>query len=233
MICLKRLKKFKFSAFLGLVILSQISNAFALEKIPIDLLIKGDYLLTMVEGDKIIRSGAVAVDDGKILAIGKNEVLSQLYIAEDTLEGGNRVVMPGLINGHSHAAMTLFRGVADDYPLFEWLSILFPAEVNHVDSNFVRVGTELACWEMIRGGTTTFVDMYYFPDTIAEVVKNCGLRALISATIIDQRSPDAVDAADSLKNARAFVEKWQGISDRIIPILGPHSNYTLNSAQLN
>ena len=232
MICLKRLKKCKFSAFLGLVILSQISNAFALEKIPIDLLIKGDYLLTMVEGDKIIRSGAVAVDDGKILAIGKNDILSQLYIAEDTLEGGNRVVMPGLINGHSHAAMTLFRGVADDYPLFEWLSILFPAEVNHVDSNFVRVGTELACWEMIRGGTTTFVDMYYFPDTIAEVVKNCGLRALISATIIDQRSPDAVDAADSLKNARAFVEKWQGISDRIIPILGPHSNYTLNLAQL-
>ena len=74
--------------------------------------------------------------------------------------------------------------------------------------------------------------MYYFPDTIAEVVKNCGLRALISATIIDQRSPDAVDAADSLKNARDFVEKWQGVNDRIIPILGPHSNYTLNLAQL-
>ena len=98
--------------------------------------------------------------------------------------------MPGLVNGHSHAAMTLLRGVADDLALMDWLNnYIFPAEVEFVDAEFVRIGTELACWEMIRGGTTTFVDMYYYPDVIAEVVDSCGMRALISATVIDQRSP--------------------------------------------
>jgi 5-methylthioadenosine/S-adenosylhomocysteine deaminase len=96
----------------------------------------------------------------------------------------------------------------------------------------VRIGTELACWEMIRGGTTTFVDMYYFPDTIAEVVDRCGMRALISATVIDQRSPDAEDAGDSITKGNGFIERWQDRNSRITPIFGPHANYTLNAEQL-
>jgi 5-methylthioadenosine/S-adenosylhomocysteine deaminase len=129
--------------------------------------------------------------------------------------------------------MTLLRGVADDLALMDWLeNYIFPAEVAFVDPEFVRIGTELACWEMIRGGTTTFVDMYYYPDTIAEVVESCGMRALISATVIDQRSPDAENADDSLTKGVGFIERWQGRSSRITPIFGPHANYTLNAEQL-
>ena len=115
----------------------------------------------------------------------------------------------------------------------DWLqNYIFPAEVEFVDEAFVRIGTTLACWEMIRGGTTTFVDMYYYPDTIAGVVEDCGLRAYVSATVIDQRSPDAESAADSLAKGQAFVERWQGRNSRITPIWGPHANYTLSREQL-
>jgi 5-methylthioadenosine/S-adenosylhomocysteine deaminase len=115
----------------------------------------------------------------------------------------------------------------------DWLNnYIFPSEVQFVDAELVRIGTELACWEMIRGGTTSFVDMYYFPDTIAEVVDSCGMRALISATVIDQRSPDAENAADSIQKGIGFIERWKGKNSRITPIFGPHANYTLNAEQL-
>ena len=199
----------------------------------IDLLIEGDHLVTMENSTGIIEKGAVAIHQGVIVAVGKAENIKKLYEPEILLTGEDRVVMPGLINGHSHAAMTLFRGIADDYPLFEWLNnYIFPAEVAFVDKEFVKLGTELACWEMIRGGTTTFVDMYYFPEIISRVVDSCGLRALVSATVIDQASPDATDARDSLLKGEAFIKKWKNKNQRIMPILGPHSNYTLDLEQL-
>ena len=199
----------------------------------IDLLIEGDHLVTMEKSLDIIQKGAVAIHQGVIVAVGKAENIKKLYKPEILLRGENRIVMPGLINGHSHAAMTLFRGIADDYPLFEWLNnYIFPAEVAFVDKEFVKLGTELACWEMIRGGTTTFVDMYYFPEIISRVVDSCGLRALVSATVIDQASPDATDARDSLLKGEAFIKKWKNKNQRIMPILGPHSNYTLDLEQL-
>ena len=151
------------------------------------------------------RCPCVAIDDGTIIAVGPAAEINAAYAAVENLEAANRVVMPGLVNGHSHAAMSLFRGIADDLALMDWLNdYMFPAEVEFADEDFVRLGTELACWEMIRGGTTTFVDMYYFPDTISEVVESCGMRAMISATIIDKRSPDAENAADSLRKGRAY-----------------------------
>jgi len=201
--------------------------------IPADLIIKGKYVVTMDPDSTIIKEGAVVVKDSAIIAIGsQNNILSH-YRAKKIIEGKNRVVMPGLINGHSHAAMTLLRGIAEDLSLHEWLNkYIFPAEVKFVDANFVRIGTELACWEMIRGGTTTFVDMYYFPDTVAKVVAACGMRAQVAATVIDQKSPDAKNATDSLAKAMAFIKRWKGKNPRIKPILGPHSNYTLNAEQL-
>jgi 5-methylthioadenosine/S-adenosylhomocysteine deaminase len=199
----------------------------------IDLLVRGDYVVTMDGSGTIIEDGAIAVDDGVILAIGAADELAAEYPASETLAGDGRIVMPGLINGHSHAAMTLLRGVADDLALMDWLeNYIFPAEVEFVDAEFVRIGTELACWEMIRGGTTTFVDMYYFPGTIAEVVDRCGMRALISATVIDQRSPDAENADDSLAKGVEFIKRWLGRNARITPIFGPHASYTLNKEQL-
>jgi 5-methylthioadenosine/S-adenosylhomocysteine deaminase len=199
----------------------------------IDLIIAGDYVVTMDDADTVIAAGAVAVDDGLIIAIGTADEIYARYTADGNLDGSNRIVVPGLINGHSHAAMTLLRGVADDLDLMDWLqNYIFPAEVEFVDDEFVRIGTELACWEMIRGGTTTFVDMYYYPDMIAQVVEQCGLRAYISATVIDQRSPDAESAADSLVKGQSFVDAWQGRNNRITPIWGPHASYTLNAEQL-
>ena len=199
----------------------------------IDLIVLGDYVVTMDAAATVIENGAIAIDDGVILAIGSADQITASMQAEQTLDGGNRIVMPGLVNGHSHAAMTLLRGVADDLALMDWLNnYIFPAEVEFVDAEFVRIGTELACWEMIRGGTTTFVDMYYYPDVIADVVDACGMRALISATVIDQRSPDAESAVDSIEKGSSFIERWQGKNNRITPIFGPHANYTLNAEQL-
>ncbi|MBT8094050.1 MAG: amidohydrolase [Gammaproteobacteria bacterium] len=199
----------------------------------IDLLVRGDFIVTMNASQDIIEDGAIAIDDGVILAVGPAADIESRYEAREVLDGGRRVVMPGLVNGHSHAAMTLLRGVADDLALMDWLqNYIFPAEVEFVDAEFVRIGTELACWEMIRGGTTTFVDMYYYPDTIAEVVERCGMRALVSATVIDQRSPDAESADDSLAKGNGFIERWLDRNPRITPIFGPHANYTLNAEQL-
>jgi 5-methylthioadenosine/S-adenosylhomocysteine deaminase len=199
----------------------------------IDLIVKGDHIVSMDPAGTVIEDGAIAIDEGLIVAIGSAADIDAKYSAVETLGGSNRVVMPGLVNGHSHAAMTLLRGVADDLALMDWLqNYIFPAEVEFVDAEFVRIGTELACWEMIRGGTTTFVDMYYFPDTIAQVVDSCGMRAMISATVIDQRSPDAENADDSIAKGIGFVKRWQGKNSRISPIFGPHANYTLNAEQL-
>ena len=199
----------------------------------IDLIVEGDHVVTMDPAMTVVENGAVAIDDGVILAVGPASEINAAFTARQVLPGAGRVVMPGLVNGHSHAAMTLLRGVADDLALMDWLNnYIFPAEVQFVDPEFVRIGTELACWEMIRGGTTTFVDMYYYPDTIAQVVDSCGMRALISATVIDQRSPDAEDADDSIRKGSGFIERWLGKNDRITPIFGPHANYTLNAEQL-
>jgi len=199
----------------------------------IDLIVEGSYVVTMDDGGTVYQDGAVAIDEGLIIAIGPSADINAEYSAAQTLDGESRIVLPGLINGHSHAAMTLLRGVADDLALMDWLNnYIFPAEVEFVDTEFVRIGTELACWEMIRGGTTTFVDMYYFPDTIAEIVDSCGMRAMISATVIDQRSPDAENAGDSIQKGNGFIERWKGKNSRITPIFGPHANYTLNADQL-
>ena len=199
----------------------------------IDLIVKGQTVVTMDADGTVIENGAIAIDDGIIIAIGSSEEITAKYAAAETLAGEQRIVMPGLINGHSHAAMTLLRGVADDLALMDWLNnYIFPAEVEFVDAEFVRIGTELACWEMIRGGTTTFVDMYYYGDVVADVVERCGMRAMVSATVIDQRSPDAENAADSIRKGSEFIKRWQGKNSRITPIFGPHANYTLNAEQL-
>ena len=199
----------------------------------IDLIVAGDYVVTMDPELTVIANGAVAVDEGIIIDVGTAADIESRYSARDTLPGADRVVMPGLVNGHQHAAMTLLRGIADDRALMDWLTnYIFPAEVEFVDSEFVRIGTEVSCWEMIRGGTTTFVDMYYYPDTIAEVVERCGMRALVSATVIDQRSPDAEGASDSIAKGEGFIDRWQNRHPRITPIFGPHANYTLDAEQL-
>ena len=208
-------------------------SAFAFADTPVEMVVEGDYVLTMDSDHRVIANGAVAISDGKVVAVGPADDILAKYQPRERVSGKGKVVLPGLINGHAHSAMTLLRGIADDLSIYEWLNeYIFPAEVRFVDPEFVRIGTQLACWEMIRGGTTTFVDMYYHPDVIAEVVQECGMRALISATVIDQKSPDAESADDSLAKAIEFVRRWQNKAPRITPIFGPHANYTLNVEQL-
>jgi 5-methylthioadenosine/S-adenosylhomocysteine deaminase len=199
----------------------------------VDLIVEGDHVVTMQADQPVLEKGAVVIDKGAIVAVGPAADISAKYHARETLPGKDRVVLPGLINGHSHAAMTLLRGIADDRELMDWLThYIFPTEVRFVDAEFVRIGTELACWEMIRGGTTTFVDMYYFPDAVANAVDKCGLRVLVAPSVIDQKSPDAANAEEQLKLAADFVKRWKGKNPRVIPIIGAHSIYTIKPPML-
>lgn len=199
----------------------------------VDLIVEGDHVVTMNGDEPVLEKGAVVIDKGAIVAVGPAAELAAKYKGRETLPGKDRIVLPGLVNGHTHAAMTLLRGIADDRELMDWLThYIFPTEVRFVDPEFVRIGTELACWEMIRGGTTTFVDMYYFPDSVANVVEKCGLRALVAPSVIDQKSPDAANGEESLKLAADFIRRWKGKSARVIPIIGAHAIYTIKPPML-
>jgi nucleoid DNA-binding protein len=191
--------------------------------------IKTAKLLSLGPEDVLI---TVATDGAAMYPSERSKLIAERYSgdyrATEVLDGAGKVVLPGLINTHTHAAMSLLRGIADDKELMDWLvNYMFPVEVRFVDPDFVRLGTELSCWEMIRGGTTTFVDMYYFNDSVAEAVESCGLRALIATSVIDQPSPDAADAREGLQRAVEFIERWQGRNNRIIPVMGAHGVFTV------
>lgn len=198
-----------------------------------DLVVYGDYVLTMDPAQPEIRDGAVVVDEGRIVAVGPRQQIDERYLARHSIPGDGRILMPGLVNGHTHTAMTLFRGMVDDLDLMTWLNqYVFPMEGRFVTPEFVRAGTELACWEMIRGGTTTFVDMYFYPDEIAGVVERCGLRAIVASPHIDYPSPGFSGWDDSFAAAEDFVRRWQGRHPRITPAFAPHAPYTVSAEHL-
>lgn len=206
-------------------------RAVALESV--DLMVRGDYVVTQNADNAIVRDGAVAIRDGSIVAVGSYTDLAGRYQAGETLDGTHKVLMPGLINGHTHSSMTLFRGLADDMDLLTWLqTYVFPMEGRFVDADFVRLGSELACWEYIRGGTTTVVDMYFYPEVISDVDEKCGIRAIVAAPMIDVPSPGFKGWDDSFAAGVAYVKAWQGKSERIYPGLGPHAAYTVSPEHL-
>ncbi len=193
-----------------------------------DVIIRGDYVLSMTPGTAPLIDAAVVVKGDQIAAVGPWAEISQRFRAEKILPGKGRVVMPGLVNGHTHTSMTLFRGMVDDLDLMTWLNAyVFPMEGRFVDPEFVRVGTTLACWEMIESGTTSFVDMYFYPEVIAGVVDRCGLRAIVAAPHIDFPSPGFRGWDDSFAAAIKFVREWQGKHPRITPAFAPHAPYTV------
>lgn len=194
----------------------------------VDLLVAGGTLVTMNAAREVIADGAVAIDGGRIVEVGPAAELADRYAADRTLRADPYdIVLPGLVNGHNHAAMTLLRGVADDLQLMDWLdNYIFPAESALVDPEFVRTGTALAALEMIRGGTTTFVDMYYFEDDVAAVVRDAGLRAVLGQTLLDQPTPDAATIDDGLAYTEAFLRNWAD-EPRITPAVAPHAPYTV------
>ena len=192
----------------------------------IDTLVTAGWVLTMDGTDRVFSPGAVAITGGRIVAVGTSSELLSLYSPKQKISRPRSVVLPGLVNTHTHAAMSLFRGIADDLPLMEWLTkFIFPAEAKNVSPAFVKAGTTLACLEMIRGGTTTFADMYYFESDVAEAVDACGLRAVLGETWLDFPVPDHKDLAESIKVTRAFLEKWKG-HPRVIAAVAPHAPYT-------
>lgn len=198
-----------------------------------DLIVYGDWVLPMDSAGTRIADGAVVISGDSIVAVGARSRIDARWRAPRTIEGTNRVVLPGLINGHTHAAMTLLRGVADDLELMTWLEqYIFPLEGQFVSPEFVRVGTELACYEMIRSGTTTFVDMYFHPDEVAAAVESCGLRAVIAPSAIDLRSPGFEGWPDAFAAAVDFAERWTGRHPRITPALAPHAPYTVSPEHL-
>ncbi len=198
------------------------------DRLPVSLIVRGDYVLTMEPGQPVLEDGAVAIIGDRILRVGPWAEIDARFVAERVLPGKGRIVMPGLVNGHTHTSMTLFRGMVDDLDLMTWLNqYVFPMEGRFVTPEFVRIGTQLACWEMIQGGTTTFVDMYFYPATIARVVEECGLRAIVASPHIDFPSPGFKGWDDSFAAAIEFVEAWQGRHPRITPAFAPHAPYTV------
>lgn len=198
-----------------------------------DLLILGGTVITMDADRRLIDDAGIAVRDTAIVAIGSRADIESSWSAAETIEAKpHDIVMPGFINGHGHAAMVLLRGIADDLALMDWLNnYIFPAEAKTVDADFVRAGTRLAAMEMIRTGTTTFVDMYYFEDDAAEVVDEVGMRAVLGESLIDFPVPGSPTPADSLAYSRAFMERWRD-HPRITASIAPHAPYTVSPEHL-
>src|SRR4030043_497575 len=191
-----------------------------------EVILKNAILLTMDASLTIYEPGAIAIQGDQILAVGNEAEICQQYTAEQTIDCKGKVLMPGLINTHTHAAMTLLRGLADDFRLDVWLmGYMMPVERQFVSSDFVRLGTRLACAEMIRSGVTCFADMYYFEDDAAQATADAGLRAVCAQTVLKFPGPDARDYEEALENTRIFLRKWQG-HPLIVPAVGPHAPYT-------
>ena len=195
-----------------------------------DLLITGGTVVTMA-GPNIER-GSVVVRDGEIIDVGPSGEIDRKYSAKQTIRAGGHAVTPGFVNAHTHAPMVLFRGIADDRDLMDWLTnYIFPAEAKNVDRDFVKWGTRLAAAEMIRSGTTTFADMYYFEADIARETKAAGLRAVLANTFIDFPAPDNETWDAAVAYMRDFAKQWKG--DRLItPALAPHAPYTVSTDHL-
>jgi 5-methylthioadenosine/S-adenosylhomocysteine deaminase len=192
---------------------------------PVDLVVRNGTVVTVDASRRVIAHGAVAVDGGRIAAVGTEAEVDARFRGKEVLDAGGGIVMPGLVNAHTHAAMVLFRGVADDLKLMEWLQkYIFPAEKINVTAEFVKAGTRLAALEMIRSGTTTFVDMYYFEEQVAEVCKEAGLRGVLGSTLIEFPAPDNKTIPDALAYAERFLKRW-GSDPLVVPAVAPHSTY--------
>jgi 5-methylthioadenosine/S-adenosylhomocysteine deaminase len=175
---------------------------------------------------RVIENGAIAIRGERIVEVGTKADLDRKYQAKARIDEPASLIAPGLINTHTHAPMSLFRGIADDLGLQEWLEkYIFPAEAKNVNPEFVRWGTRLACLEMLLSGTTTYTDMYYFEEVIAEETKAAGMRGVLGQTVIDFPVPDAKTPADGLKRAEQFIRRFQKDS-LIVPAVAPHAVYT-------
>ena len=207
--------------FLSLLALCSVASAE-----PADWLVTARWVVTMDGGRRVIENGAVAIVGERIVAAGPASELAKQYQPKQRIDAPDSILAPGLINTHTHAPMALFRGIADDLRLQEWLEkYIFPAEAKNVTPQFVRDGTKLACIEMLLSGTTTYADMYYFEEEIAAATKECGMRGVLGQTIIQFPVADAKTPAEGLKRTEAFMQKFAK-DPLIVPAIAPHALYT-------
>jgi 5-methylthioadenosine/S-adenosylhomocysteine deaminase len=192
-----------------------------------DFIIHARYVVTMDAKLRVLNPGAVAVRGNQIVATGTPDDVSQRYTSKHVIDRPNAVLMPGMIDTHTHAPMSLLRAIADDKKLDDWLTnYIFPAESKNVTPDFVRWGTRLACLEMIRAGITTYTDMYYFEDVEAETAKEAGVRGVLGQTIIGFPAPDHKTWREALDATEKFMQKYAH-DDLVTPAVAPHSIYTL------
>lgn len=201
----------------------------ALATTPADLMIVDGTVLTMDANNQVIENGTVVIDKNKIIAVGGPELATQ-YTAKKQLNVDGDIVMPGLINTHTHASMTVFRSLADDVPdrLHRYI---FPLESKMVSREMVRVGANLANVEMVKGGVTTYVDMYYFEDEVAKTVDKIGMRAILGESVIKFPVADAKNADDGIAYAVNFINQYKD-HPRITPAFAPHAPYTNTTEHL-
>jgi 5-methylthioadenosine/S-adenosylhomocysteine deaminase len=202
------------------------------KKEKVDLLVAGGMVVTMDGERRILEDGAIAARGAAILAVGPREEIEGRYDGVQRIDARGKLVLPGLINGHTHVPMTLLRGLKDDVTLDVWLKkYIFPAEAKNVTEDFVRWGTRLAAAEQLRSGVTTFADMYYFEDAVAEETKAAGMRGVLGETILDFPAPDNKTNAAMLEYTEKFLKRWQG--DHLIhAAAAPHSIYTCSKKTL-
>ena len=214
---------------LGLILLAAIVPAAAQS---VDTIYTARYVVTMDAFHRLIENGAVAVRGERIVDVGPAAEIARKYTSKQRLDRPGDILMPGLINTHTHAAMSLFRGLADDVRLQEWLEkYIFPAEAKNVDPDFVTWGTRLACLEMMLSGTTTFVDMYYFEEKVAEATKEAGMRGVLGETIISFKDPDSATPEEGLRYAEKFIQRFKG-DPLIVPAVAPHAVFTNSDESL-
>jgi 5-methylthioadenosine/S-adenosylhomocysteine deaminase len=192
----------------------------------ISLVVIGGTVVTQNAARDIVSPGAVAIDGTDIVEVGAPDAIAARYRAAETIEARDDIVLPGLINTHTHAPMVMYRGLADDLALMDWLQkYIFPAEAKTVSPELVRIGTKLAALEMIESGTTTFADMYYFEEEIAKATVEAGLRAVLGQTIIQFPVADARTPADALARAERFIQEFKD-NGLVVPAVAPHALYT-------
>jgi 5-methylthioadenosine/S-adenosylhomocysteine deaminase len=201
-------------------------------RLPVSLIVIGGTVITENAAHKILAPGAVAVSGVDIVDVDTPASIAGKYQAAETIDARDQIVLPGLVNTHTHAPMVMYRGLADDLALREWLEhYIFPAEAKTVSPELVRVGTRLAAVEMIESGTTTFVDMYYFEEEIARAAIEAGLRGVLGQTIIGFPVADAKTPADALTRAETFIREFKD-NGLVVPAVAPHALYTNDKTTL-
>lgn len=198
----------------------------------VSLIVANGIVVTVDGTRRILNPGSVAIDGNRIVAVDTPAAIASRYRGTDSIDATNKVVMPGLINTHGHAAMVMFRGLGNDLALMDWLQkYIFPAEAKTISPEFVRVGTRLAALEMIQSGTTMYADMYYFEEEVARVTKAAGMRGVLGQTVIGFPVADAKTPVEALARAEAFIKEFLH-DDLITPSVAPHAVYTMDAASL-